>query len=864
MATAPPGSSTTAGEGSVTSDLRLRLERALELTHAGRPAEATRLLRSVRRQAGRRRGDPDVEAVVARTYLTEASAHLEMTGDPAGSLDLIRRGESVARRIGAQAIVATARGQRALVLLRSGDSRAAHRAFDAAAELLDHMEPRDRAIVMLNRGVLWLERSDLTQAREDLEAAVDFARSAEDPRLESMARHNLGYVDFLAGHLPRALAAYDGSARAWQEELHPAMLLDRARALREAGLLVEADAVLADCMKRAQELALIQDLGEAELVRAECALAQDDPVRARSYADAGRRRFVRRRNRRWVRRAELLVLQCERAACQEPGDGAVKRSLLRLASRADALADACRSEKRADLARAALLLAVECRLTAGVDPGCPPPRTRTVEPLPTRLQVREVRALAALRANDLAKAAAEVRRGLTDLGSYQSGLGSLDLRTAAARHGVSLAQVGLDIAVDQGLPAAVLVAVERSRAISTRLPQVRPPSDPETARMLGELRQVEEEARGLEGDPDSLLQLTRLRARAASLQKEIRARSWELEGDGASAEQAPRLSDIRGAVRESGSVFVTFARHRGDWLAVVVRPSRSDLVRLGPAGEVGELVRRIRADLDALALPNLPEPIATTVRTSLDSSLRRFDEMLLAPLALGRRSLVVSCSGPPALLPWGLLPSRRGLSTVVTPAAGIWSKAQHRPGRSASPRVVSLAGPGLHESEKEARDVAAIWPGARLLTDGAADTNGARAALSEADFFHVAAHGSHRADSPLFSSLRLADGSLYAYELDASAGAPGCVTLSACEAGLATLRPGDEGLGLTHALLNLGVRSVIAAVARVRDDVAAATMTRVHRALAEGLGSAAALAYALEEVHGGPAPAPFVCFGADW
>jgi CHAT domain-containing protein len=178
--------------------------------------------------------------------------------------------------------------------------------------------------------------------------------------------------------------------------------------------------------------------------------------------------------------------------------------------------------------------------------------------------------------------------------------------------------------------------------------------------------------------------------------------------------------------------------------------------------------------------------------------------------------------------------------------------------------VASLAGPGLHESGKEARAVAATWPGAELLPDEEATTAAARSALARSDVLHVAAHGVHRQDSPLFSALRLADGPLYAYELDAADGTAGCVTLSACEAGLATLRPGDEGLGLTHVLLHLGVGSVVAGVARVRDDVAAATMQRVHEEMAAGADSASALATAVAEGHDAPVPAPFVAFGAAW
>lgn len=835
-------------------------ERALELSHAGQPVEAVKALKAIRQRASSYRHD-EVDRVVARTFLTEASAHLEITGDHAGSLDLVAEAEAIGRRIDAPALVATALAQRALVVLRSGNTQAALNAFDDAAERLDDMEPRDRAIVMLNRGVLWLEQGDLARAESDLAASAEHAARAGDDRLESMARHNRGYVDFLAGNIPRALAAYEDAARAMPGDRHPAMQVDHARALREAGLSADADGVLHEVARRTQELGLLQDLGEAELLRAECALAEGDTERARAFAGTARRRFARRQNLRWQRKAEVVVLRAELASALEPSARPRRRALGRLAVRADALAEACRGEGRSELAREALLLAVESRLRAGEDPGCAPPPLRRLDPLPMRLQVREVRALAALHTGDPARARLEVRRGLDELGAHQSGFGSLDLRTAMARNGAALAQLGLAVAVDEGSPAAVLATVERSRAVSTRLPTVRPPSDDATARLLAELRQVEEEVRALEGLAGSVSALIRLRSRAAALQKEVRARSWELESELRGVVGAPRLSQVRRRAQESGTVFVTFARHRGTWLAVVVRPSGARLVHLAPVDEVAELVRRVRADLDVLALDRLPEQMLPAVRASLRASSARLDEALLRPLSVGNDPVVVSCSGPLTVLPWSLLPSRAGVPTVVTPAATTWLTAYDAPPRPETPQVVSLAGPGLHGSEQEARAVSETWPHGRLLAGPAPDTSAARSALAEADLLHVAAHGRHRADSPLFSSLRLADGPLYAYELDAG---PGCVTLSACEAGLATLRPGDEGLGLTHALLHLGVRCVVAGVARVRDDVAATTMQRLHSAMAGGLGAAEALALAQQQAATEGVPAPFVCFGADW
>ena len=62
-------------------------------------------------------------------------------------------------------------------------------------------------------------------------------------------------------------------------------------------------------------------------------------------------------------------------------------------------------------------------------------------------------------------------------------------------------------------------------------------------------------------------------------------------------------------------------------------------------------------------------------------------------------------------------------------------------------------------------------------------------------------------------------------------------------------------------LLHLGSRSVLAGVARVRDDVAARVMEQVHAAMARGADSAAALSEAVAEEA---EPAPFVAFGATW
>jgi tetratricopeptide (TPR) repeat protein len=844
--------------------LRAEVEAARQESQQGRPARAVTRYRRLRTRI-ERSADPRAEVGLqrVRVVLGLAAAEYELTGDLDAAMTLLDEAETLTGEVGAESMRAPVRGQRGLLLLRSGRSTDALRSLDRAVEVMALADASDQFSILLNRGVLHLDAGSLDAASADFTEAVELAQRSGDLLYASKARHNLGYVDFLAGRIPRALAAMEEAGRGDENE-HPVLLLDRARVLREAGLAHDAEELLARAATEFRAAGLHQDLAETDLVRAECALVEGEADRARQLARAAERIFVRRRNVQWQRKAQLLVLQCERLTIEHRPERGRRSALRQLGARARRLAEDCRAEKRVDLARPAELLARECVLRAGGEvgeAGTLSPAMRASDPLPSRLLTREVRALVALHRDDRVRAAAEVRRGLAELGSYQNGFGSLDLRTASAVHGLPLARLGLELAEHNGSAAEFFAAVERGRAISIRLASVGPPRDERTADLLAALRQTEEEARGLEGDPAAGEALARLRTHAGSLQRDIRARAWELEGGAeVGAQDSARVAETRAAARAAGTAFVTYVVHRGRWTAVTASARRPALVDLAAAADVDELVQRVRADLDALAMPFLPPPLTDSVRRSLDAGLRRLDDLLLAPVGVEGQPIVVSCSAALVLLPWSLLPSRRGLPVVVTPSATAWLRAGDHVRRT-QPRVVSVAGPGLHRAEDEARRVHALWAGAELLTGAAATTESLRLALAGADVVHVAAHGTHQQESPLFSSLRVSDGPLYAYELDAGDQPAPCVVLSACEAGLATVRPGDEGLGLTSVLLHLGSRSVLAGVARVRDDVAARVMQRAHASMAAGTSSAQALAGALADEE---EPAPFVAFGATW
>ncbi|MGH9227061.1 MAG: CHAT domain-containing protein, partial [Acidimicrobiales bacterium] len=166
------------------------------------------------------------------------------------------------------------------------------------------------------------------------------------------------------------------------------------------------------------------------------------------------------------------------------------------------------------------------------------------------------------------------------------------------------------------------------------------------------------------------------------------------------------------------------------------------------------------------------------------------------------------------------------------------------------------AGPELPGAEAEVRQLGRLYGTAEVLTGRKATAANVLAALEGADLVHLAAHGSFRADSPLFSSVLLADGPLTVYDLERLKAVPEVVVLPACDAAVAAVRAGDELLGTATALLGLGVRTVIAPVTVVPDEATASLMVALHRRLRAGQRPAEALAGA------GPQSA-FICIGCD-
>ncbi len=813
---------------------------AHELHQAGLDALVGRRLPSARRLLDRAREAASTPDHRARIDASRAFLTAEL-GDLDGALQLCD--SALADPGVAFATSGVLQCQRALVLLRLGDTTAALEAFGIGIAMLD--DPVELGKAHINRGGVHLARGDGGRAAADFEVAARLLHDTGNTVEAAMAEHNLGYADLLRGDLVSALSHMD-AVRPTLLPLSPVGVAicnqDRAEVLMAAGLTRRGLAVLQESARTFGQHRLTQRAGEAELTMARASLGSDSQ-RALAAARAARSRLTRARTPALRVKAEALVLGAEVRL------GRTGPSLL---SRADRLAEEL---TRLEMPWWAIDTRLDAALVAVRRGEIDEARRRlaSVEvparaPLAVRLRERDVRAALAERRGRRTDALKHLRHGLADLHEWQSSFGSLDLQTMVTGHGRRLAIRGLRVAVASESPEVLFEWSERARMLASRVQPVRVPGDEDVQAHLQELRTL------ATADNPSGSSV----ARQAELRQQVRERAWRHRGSGEYAD--PVLLEHVQAVLGDSRALVAHVVTTQRVTALVVTAGASGVVDLGPRSALDALVGGLLPDLD-MAAAELPGPFAEAIRSELRSRLSRVDDLLLAPLTdvLGDRELVLTPSGVLATVPWTILPGNRGRAVTVAQSATSWLARSGTPLRSASAGFV--AGPRVAQAEAETSAAAAAWRHAAVLHGSQATADAVSRLAGTVDVLHVSAHGRHSSENPLFSGFELADGPWFGYDIDQLASVPDVVLLSACEVGRSTLRGGEELIGMTAAWLHAGARCVIASAAAINDAVAHDVLVALHRELAAGRPPAAALASALEALDPEGPPAPLVCFG---
>jgi tetratricopeptide (TPR) repeat protein len=697
------------------------------------------------------------------------------------------------------------------------------------------------------RGFSHLALGAVHRATADLQRAETLFTAAGQDLESADATVHRGVLRLRIGDLPAALTCFDEAADRYRElgTIGTELSTYRCDALLAAGLpqeaLAEADTAIAQLdevrgpsAKRAELL----------LSSATCALAAGRPEQALEHAaEAGR--LFDQQNRRWWRDHARLALVRAGFAAGPPTEAMLreaKRCVRELAAFSSPELPLARLlAGRIGLALGRTAVADEYLTAAARGRHSGPALSRAIAWLADAL-----RAEAAGQPRQLMHAC---RRGLDVIDEHRGALGSSELRAQSTAHGAELALLGQRHAVRRGQSRLLLAWSERWRASALEVPPVLPPDDQRSQADLGALRDVT--SRLIRASAEGLA-TTALHREQLRLEREVRTRALRTRGSGATA--GPGGFDVDELLAELGDDRLVELVDTDGQLQVLV--CGGGTVRRYPAGRTEQVstdVEFARATLTRLAYGMSTTPVARSLDrlARLGAALNR-SLLGAAGRHLGDGEVIIVPPGRLHAVPWPMLTDLRDRVFTVAPSATLWLRARARTpatqsragadgrvvnGRVVNDRVVLVHGPGLATGAAEVPLLAAQYagdPGVEVLGGGTATAAKVLAAMDGARLAHIAAHGTFRADSPLFSALQLDDGPLTVYDLERLHRAPRQIVLSSCDSAVAAPAGTDELLGLASALIPLGTTGIVASVVPVNDTAAMHLMTVLHQHLQLG------------------------------
>jgi CHAT domain-containing protein len=432
-------------------------------------------------------------------------------------------------------------------------------------------------------------------------------------------------------------------------------------------------------------------------------------------------------------------------------------------------------------------------------------------------------------------------RGLDALDEHQMTLGATELRAYGTAHGAELAVLAQRDALRRSDVHRLLFWSERWRATAQAARSTPLRHDRQLAAELSALRSVIR----LLGTEMPAPRRNALERERRGLERAVQARTRRSPG---SRVQEAEEFDLDTLFSELGrSSLIELVEVDGVLHVITVADRR---VRLHTVGSVPEdEIRMSRFLLRRLArsAPRSGDEQSLAYRgAQLESSL-----LGSAAAELGDGPVIVIPPGRLQAVPWTLMPSLHERAVTVAPSALTWARARRkRP--PAHRRVALVVGPGLVTQGAEVAQLHSRYPESVMLGHGSATAEHVLGALDGAWLAHIAAHGTFRADNPMFSSLRLDDGPLTVHDFERLARAPYWLVLSSCDSGVAAPVGADELLGLVSSLVPLGAAGIVASVVPVNDEAAVPVMLALHDALQGGATMAEALLAARQAVSDDP------------
>jgi CHAT domain-containing protein len=317
------------------------------------------------------------------------------------------------------------------------------------------------------------------------------------------------------------------------------------------------------------------------------------------------------------------------------------------------------------------------------------------------------------------------------------------------------------------------------------------------------------------------------------------------------------LDEIRAALQPSAALLEYFPIDNRMYAAVITSKNL-EIVELG---ELDVLAYRLRMLQFQFSKFRLDRRYASRFEDALvkatQDHLHVLYENFFAPLGglQGIEDLAVIPSGRLHAVPFqalfdgqNYLAERFNIS--YAPSASIFAHIQQKSKAVPGPSLIlGVTDDNIPFVREEVAAVAAAIPQSHTFTGEDATEQILRELGPKAHMIHIASHGVFRHDSPLFSSIKLANSYLTLYDLYHMKLPADLLTLSGCVTGLNHVADGDELVGLTRGLLSAGAKSLLLSLWDVDDRCTSELMGQFYENLASGQKKSVALRLAMKKIR---------------
>ncbi|MGH9534776.1 MAG: CHAT domain-containing protein [Terriglobales bacterium] len=727
--------------------------------------------------------------------------------------------------------------------------------------------------------------NDYARARQAHAQARELCLRHHLPRGVIQADYNIAYLHYFRGDYARAIEMLSAARRAAQEINDPYLAalcpLDLAEIYVELHLAGEAAELAADAQRRFSELGMGYEAAKALASQAIALCQQGQALTATEMFTRARAAFVREANQSWPAMMDLYraiaffreerwfearrdARAALRAFGRSPLPGRALSCRLLLAQLDLQAGDLAAARRQAAAAQAAIT-------------GREPPLLRQ--------QAHQTLGEIAERGGHPLAAAQHYLAGQKILESLRGAIHGEELKISFLRQRLAVYEHFAGLCADPEAAAALgplgdpgelawhAIEQAKSRALRDRLaaPAPTPPPSAHASRspLVARIRALREElhwyhhrlqAEQMAPHP-APARLAALQAAAEQRERQFLRALRQLPpetaaGAGWAAPAAP-LPQVQACLRPQ-TTLIEYFRVRDRLYAAIVPPAgRLELVPLTVASRVGRELQGLRLQLSKFRLgPAYAAQFAAPLLRATQAHLASLYHELIAPLRprLHTPRLLIVPHEQLHAVPFHALYDGNAylLDTFIcsyAPSATLYARATAGAAPAGPPVIFGIADEHNPAIAAEAQAIAQGLPEAELRLDAAATRAELQRLGAGSRWIHIATHGVFRRDNPLFSSIRLGDGDLNLYDLEALRLPAELITLSGCSTGLATTDGGDEQMGLARGLLAAGGRNLLLTLWDVQDGSTAQFMPAFYGRLARGASPAEALQATMRQLR---------------